>query len=176
MRLFFALQPDPRTCLDIGSFRERTLPPLDRPVPIANLHVTLAFLGEVKEDRMEELVELAASVPVTPFDLTFNELGYWPKPRILWIGASTIPPALLDVVQGLAGVARTLRLQVNKRQYRAHITIARNCRTAPPASALPPAIAASFAGFTLFRSRMTRAGVRYEALGDFNSLDQGTPD
>ncbi|MEX2327654.1 MAG: RNA 2',3'-cyclic phosphodiesterase, partial [Pseudomonadales bacterium] len=155
MRLFFALQPDANTSLDVISFRDSTLPPLDRPVPIANLHVTLAFLGEVTETRLEQLFDLASGVSMTPFEITFDELGYWPKPRILWIGASHTPAILLDVVRQLTSVARGLHIPMEKRHYRAHITIARNCRTPPPASALPPHIAARFTAFYLFCSRRT---------------------
>lgn len=167
MRLFFGLPLDQHTSLAIDAFRANTLPPLDRPVPITNFHVTLAFLGEVPNNQMEELCELASGVFVTPFDLTLDELGYWPKPRILWLGASTPPTPLLQLVRDLAGIARRLRLPTDKRDYRAHVTIARNCQTPPPSSAMQPGITASFASFTLFQSTMTRRGVRYDPIENF---------
>lgn len=167
MRLFFGLPLDQQTSLAIDAFRANTLPPLDRPVPIANLHVTLAFLGEVANNQMEELCELASGVSAMPFDLTLDELGYWPKPRILWLGASAPPAPLLDLVRDLAGIARRLRLPTDKRDFRAHVTIARNCQTPPPGSAIPPCITSSFASFTLFRASMTRSGMRYDPIENF---------
>ena len=59
MRLFFGLKPDPQTVVNIADWRAKTLPPLERPVPMGNLHITLVFLGQVSHKQMEELCDEA---------------------------------------------------------------------------------------------------------------------
>ena len=54
MRLFFGLKPDSQSALDIVNRRERFLPPMLHPVPVDNLHITLSFLGQVKELQLED--------------------------------------------------------------------------------------------------------------------------
>ena len=56
------------------------------------LHVTLAFLGNVAEERFDELrsaLERAASA-LSPFDLTLDRIGAFPherSPHVVYIGA-----------------------------------------------------------------------------------------
>lgn len=57
-----------------------------------NLHITLKFLGEVEETRLQELRETIASSlrGTTPFRLTLEGLGVFPNlraPRVVWAGA-----------------------------------------------------------------------------------------
>lgn len=51
MRLFFGLGLSGRDAMAIAQWRTSMLPPLAKPVPVANLHLTLAFLGEVNPTR-----------------------------------------------------------------------------------------------------------------------------
>ena len=55
MRVFFALELDPHTALRISNWRERQLTSIGKPVPVANFHLTLAFLGSLNEPAIERL-------------------------------------------------------------------------------------------------------------------------
>ena len=55
MRAFFGLSPDPVTKLAIQEWRDKTLPQFNAPVPTANFHVTLAFLGQINPRQLDAL-------------------------------------------------------------------------------------------------------------------------
>jgi len=57
-----------------------------------NLHLTLKFLGEVREDRVSLINEVLESLSsqFTPFSIRINGIGRFPegkKIRVLWVGA-----------------------------------------------------------------------------------------
>ncbi len=167
MRLFFGLKPDPQTALDIIDWRERSLPPMARPVPVDNLHVTLAFLGQVQDRYLEELFELADQVRLDPFDLQINQLGFWSKPKILWIGPEKIPGPISELAKTLGNVRRRMGFRADKKEFLPHISIARRCEIPPPASVFKPDFTIYFDRFTLFESTRIKSGLYYKALQDW---------
>ena len=167
MRLFFGLKPDPHTCLAIDHWRERTFPPLSRPVPAQNLHLTLAFLGEVTERQLEPLLEEAGRIREPPFSLTLDQLGFYSKARVLWIGPIDTPDAAMRLAADLKRICRKLSLRSERRKFEAHLTIARRCETPPPASVEPPSFEMVFDSFSLFESTNGRTGVQYRAIAEW---------
>jgi 2'-5' RNA ligase len=167
MRLFFGLKPDPQTAMDIIDWRERSLPPMARPVPVDNLHVTLAFLGEVQDRYLEELIDLADQVRSDPFKLRINQLGFWSKPKILWVGPDEIPQAVSQLAKILGNVRRRMRFRAEKKEFLPHITIARRCEIPPPASVLKPDFTIYFDRFTLYESSRIKSGLYYRAVQDW---------
>lgn len=167
MRLFFGLDIDPDTCLEIAGWRDRMLPPLDRPVPARNFHITLAFLGDVEPSAQEAVEHEALAVAASPFELRLDELGYFPKPGILWMGPSRVPQALSRLARETDSAARRAGIHPGKRAFQPHLTLARRCRVPPPASSLPPDFELAFTHFTLFESITGKTGVRYQPLASW---------
>lgn len=167
MRLFFGLKPDAGACLAIDAWRERMFPPMPRPVPPQNLHLTLAFLGEVDEKHLETLMTQAGFIDAPAFSLRLDQLGYFPRPQVLWIGPRETPLEVIELSRHLASIGRRLALHVERREFEAHLTIARRCVTPPPASAAPPDFDLDFDSFALFESQSIRGGVRYRAIGEW---------
>src|SRR4051794_40453033 len=61
------------------------------------LHLTLRFLGDVAEEKMERVIEHLASVRVEPFILPIEGVGAFPlksPPRTLWVGVGRGHPHL----------------------------------------------------------------------------------
>ena len=167
MRLFFGLQPDTQSALDIIDWRERSLPPMARPVPVDNLHVTLAFLGQVQDRYLEELFDLADKIHSGPFELRINQLGFWSKPKILWIGPDEIPQPVSRLAKMLGNVRKRMGFRADKKEFLPHITVARRCEMPPPASALQPDFTIYFDRFTLFESSRIKSGLYYRAIQDW---------
>jgi RNA 2',3'-cyclic 3'-phosphodiesterase len=124
-RLFFALWPGQE---QRWAFQE-ILAALPRrhgrePHP-DDLHMTLAFLGEIASDRRACLEQAADRVRTAPFLLLFDRVGYWPRSRILWCGASDRPAPLLDLLAALNGGLRGCGLEPDRRAFAAHVTLAR---------------------------------------------------
>ena len=89
MRVFFALWPGELARTTLGhATRKAVRSSGGYPVPEQNLHVTLAFLGSVALSRLAELGAIAAHIAssnvAAPFDLVFDRIEYWEKPRALW--------------------------------------------------------------------------------------------
>ena len=167
VRLFFALTPSPAESLAIDHWRQRMLPPFSHPVPPQNLHLTLVFLGEVEQRQLESIIEQADEVQGSSFSIKLTELGYFPKPRVLWIGPHDTPEEAIELARQLKRIPRRLGFKTERRDFQAHLTIARRCELPPPASASPPNFDLSFDTFGLFESRSVRGGVRYDRLAEW---------
>ena len=91
-----------------------------RAPPAANLHVTLAFIGEVAPERIDALCAIGASVAASaaPFVLTLDCAGTFRGTGIAWGGASSLPPPLVDLARNLA--ARPRRAGLPGRAARVH--------------------------------------------------------
>lgn len=169
-RLFFALWPDEaaRACI---AKRVQALRLRARLVPMANLHLTLAFLGECSATDEARAEAAAAQVRFEPFVLTLDRLGYFARARVLWIGPDRVPAALGELAGALRArlAAAGLLDDAAERAFRAHVTLARK--------ALPPAelgrvapIEWSVGAFTLMQSVRGARGVAYRALARWGGV------
>lgn len=94
MRLFIAidLPKDIKECLSkIQESLKNKMGEEDRIsfVKTDNMHLTLKFLGEVREDKVDVIKEKLRSVRYSKFRLSINEIGAFPdkKPaRVIWVG------------------------------------------------------------------------------------------
>jgi len=93
-----------------------------------NLHMTLAFLGEIAPDRVPVLRELLRRhlAGAGDWDLSCRALGLFPG-RILYL-APEAPESLLEAQASLAGALRREGFSLEDRPFRPHVTLCRNCR------------------------------------------------
>jgi 2'-5' RNA ligase len=147
-------------------------------IPAANLHITLWFIGEVADDRVDALLR-AIDLPFeeASFDIDVAGLGAFPKsgaPRVIWIGVLSGAERLVRLHAELAARLRPFGIEPERRGYSAHLTIAR-VKDAPgggrdghlrAALRATPAVAGQsrVAAVTIFRSRLSPKGAAYEAL------------
>jgi 2'-5' RNA ligase len=127
MRLFFALDIEPEIRRKLSEYVDslRRVPQV-RFMPPESYHVTLKFLGEVKD--VERAKEAAAKVQAPGFEIAIREVGFFPNaraPRVFWAGIHADErlsglAAALDTRLGEAGFAR------EERPFRPHLTLARN--------------------------------------------------
>jgi 2'-5' RNA ligase len=91
-----------------------------------NLHLTLVFLGELSEKKVEEIKELLKSIKYKSFKVSVNEIGFFPdkqKPRVVWVGLGP-EKDILDLQSKVDG--ELLSYSMDKDQsFKAHITIGR---------------------------------------------------
>ncbi len=164
MRLFFAVQPSPAQRQELADWRATTWPRLHNPVSVANLHMTLLFLGEMTQDGCQQLISRMAEVQGTPFTLELDRPGYWRKQQILWLGPSRSPEPLAKLVSDIRQLATNLEVSIDDRSFVPHITLAR--RVQPGSAAAPDAsFILPVSNFVLFESSGSQTGgVAYRRL------------
>jgi 2'-5' RNA ligase len=142
-----------------------------RPVSAESLHATLCFLGWQSASEIERIGAACGVVAgeAAP-ELSLGDARWLPlrRPRVLAVDLIE-PSGALTRVQ--AALSQTLAAggwyEPEKRPYLAHVTVARVARGArPPRAPLPPVPTLQFRAdrVTLYRSRLLRAGARYEPL------------
>lgn len=134
-RLFLALWPEDAVRRRIAELAAEVAG--RRRVRDANLHLTLVFLGATDAARHAAYEDALADVRIPVLELRLDRYGYWPRPRILWLGSSQTPPELYGLVADLSRPLRGCGFTPERRAFRAHVTLAR--KFPGPAPAGPPA-------------------------------------
>lgn len=161
-RLFFALWPDAVTRERLGKLSEDIPRHAGRRVPVANLHVTLVFLGSVDAEKRQQLEAMAETVRGTPFRLDLDCCGFWPRSRVAWVGASRVPAALAQLQATIALGVQRCGIEVDSRPYSVHLTLVRDARGPLPTN--PESIVWEIGEFALVESQMLPEGARYTVL------------
>lgn len=131
--------------------------------PLDNLHITIKFIGEWPEARLEELDrKLATLAPREPFDLEIRELDWLPtarSPHLLCAGVRG-GSRLAQLARDTEDCLESLGIPREQREFFPHVTLARVKNPAPlgrlrqKIQAMRPAAFGTFPAsqFALFRS------------------------
>ena len=93
-----------------------------------NIHITLRFLGEIRQELVQEIIEQMKEVRFSPFTARFKGVGVFPnvhRPRVVWIGIEDGAKEMSDISNVLEKGLRTLRVQPDNRGFTPHLTVAR---------------------------------------------------
>jgi 2'-5' RNA ligase len=100
-------------------------------VPPANLHLTLKFLGSVREESLEAVAgALLRLPPRAPIDLRAHGLGAFPSveaPRVLWVGVSANDGSdtLAQLAREVESAMTELGFAKEERPFHPHVTVGR---------------------------------------------------
>ena len=174
MRLFIAIELPADLKMALGRLRMDI--PGARWVPMEQIHLTLAFLGEVDETTVERLTGKLAKIHAPGFKLCLSGTGCFPnrhRPRVLWVGLEP-EPRLNDLVASVRSAVLACGIPQEERPFSPHITLAR-LKLSPPRDfdafldqhqkqKLPPFTVREF---TLFQSRLTPQGAVHIPVRNF---------
>jgi 2'-5' RNA ligase len=95
-----------------------------------NVHLTLKFLGEIREEVLNDLYAVVAKTYAghQPFDVTLTGLGAFPstrRARILWVGVSEGSDQLRSLAVDLDDALAPLGFGREERPYTPHLTLGR---------------------------------------------------
>ena len=98
---------------------------------VENLHVTIKFLGQVEEERLERLAAaLARALGVLPcFRIELRRMGAFPSAHhasVLWAGVDDVERGLASVAAAVEAVTVQLGFPGEQRSFSAHVTIGRS--------------------------------------------------
>lgn len=166
-RVFFALWPDDALRREILARAPGRAEHGGRPVPAANLHLTLVFVGRADAARIRCLDTAARRVVFSPFSFQLLGLGSFPGPGILWLGEAE-PEAPLAALAGQLSeiLAKDCNHRPETRPYRPHVTLARRVRRPPPPTPVAP-LTWRVRRFCLVESLDTHDGPRYRPLAGY---------
>lgn len=164
-RLFFALWLEERLQQQLYELAGQGLKAnAGRRVVAENIHLTLAFLGLVTEPDQARYEAAASGVQSSAFTLTLDQLGCFRRAGILWVGPSKIPAELLALVRSLNEALRSCGFTPESREYRAHLTLARNVQQCPDRDIGLSPILWEVRQFALVQSHTESRGATYEIL------------
>lgn len=96
----------------------------------AQMHLTLAFFGDVADEIALALREKLSAIEFGAFFLSITGVGTFSAkgaPKIIWIGVGKAHPHLFQIYKRVHEAALAAGLQLELRPWHPHITIAR-CR------------------------------------------------
>jgi 2'-5' RNA ligase len=196
MRLFTAVELPAAVREAVrGAFETSVLPQLSDPrriraVAAENLHVTVRFLGDVREAALpalrEALAAAATAVPASAADLRARGFGAFPSaraPRVLWAGIDDPAATIAALEREVTARLLPLGFPREERPYTPHVTVARvqddrrrgrgrrGGASSPSPLVLPadPVLGPAFAvlDLSLVESELTPQGSRYRTLARF---------
>lgn len=129
MRLFIAIQFDNNTVHNIynavNTLKSHSIN--GRFVHKEHIHLTLEFLGDVKDDRLDDLLSLISQISFDPFEILINGLGVFNTRHgdIYWLGVKE-NDALLKLYNDIHNKLKKMNVEVEERTFTPHITLGRN--------------------------------------------------
>ena len=148
------------------------LPSGVRWVPPESQHLTLKFLGEIGEDRVDQLAARARAklATVAPFEVALAGFGAFPnarEARVLWLGVVQGSAALAKLARKLDGASRVAGSERERRPFSAHLTLGRlrePTRVEIERVSAPSSPVWTVSEVVLYESRLAPDGARYVPL------------
>ena len=131
MRVFLAIEIPENVKDRLVEVQERLRPRLAgvRWERREKLHLTLVFLGEIAEARLEELKETVKEClkGARGFDLSLKGVGFFPsprRPRVVWIGIEE-EFKIGELAERLEKALEEAGFEFDKKPFHPHVTIGR---------------------------------------------------
>ena len=176
MRCFLGLDLDAKSKLAVEQWRSQALPHFPHPVPVANFHITSVFLGQIDTPQLDQLTNTIDKCSFSPVTLTLDKLGFWSKPKILWLGCEFIPAEVVEIAESLTSIAKQCKIPVQERRYIPHVTLVRKVSKEAPAPLFPPQITCQFNTLHLFESLSGKHGIHYPSRAQWPLFKFRKPD
>jgi 2'-5' RNA ligase len=93
-----------------------------------NIHLTMRFLGDVREGLLEELKDVVSGIVFDPFRAELWGLGAFPnlrRPRVIWVGITEGVGELEGIFKRLETGLVGMGFRPERRGLSPHITLAR---------------------------------------------------
>lgn len=173
MRLFIAFEI-PENLTNLFKQLQKEFSGLGRITFTKEFHCTLKFLGDVPEDKLEEIKSKLNNVKFEQFEVSLDGLGAFPNEnhaRVLWLGLNGKVRELQETIEGsLSGI-----FEKDKR-FHPHITLGR-VKILENKNKFKEELKTNISPekfmikeFKLIQSTLTPQGAKYTAVQIYHSL------
>lgn len=171
-RLFFALSCPPALRKTISQWRASLSLRAGRPVPAANFHLTLLFLGSVDTAQIAGICEAASKIKVPGKSLTvrLDRLEAWRRAGALVLSPTDADPVLMRLSYALEQAMVAIGQEKKQMEFRPHLTLSRDYRLPVPETCSQPDFVLRADRFTLYESYKGA----YRALAEWPLVQSST--
>jgi len=144
-----------------------------------NMHLTLKFLGEIKDNELVETCKITEKVAQkhSRFDLEFKKIGYFggASARVLWVGTEQGSENLIKLANQLDEQLGEIGFTKETRAFTGHLTLCRikdfkaGVELAKIVDGLGPFKAgeSEVEAVAVYQSELSKTGPTYTALGRY---------
>ncbi|NIP24362.1 MAG: RNA 2',3'-cyclic phosphodiesterase [Phycisphaerae bacterium] len=184
MRCFIAIDIDENNRMALGDLQQQLKSKVDvkrsdvKWVKPGNIHLTLKFLGEIKDEQVVDICNIVKEVAGrhNSFELSIESVGHFGgrSARVLWVGTGEGREKLLELQKDLEQELASAGWPAEKRAYSGHLTL---CRVRNPKAGFKLVqIIEQYNDFkvgvmsadsiSVFQSELTPAGPIYTVLSE----------
>ncbi len=168
-RLFFALWPEDSCRTELAA----ALSLMQAKIPAhwikpENQHMTLAFLGDVEIKNRNRLATVAEKIQSQSFEFLLDRIEHWRKPQVICLTPTAPSPILDQLATDLTTELREAGYELEKRPYRAHLTLARKAAFLPVETRLEKPILWKSNAFVLVASTRDATSSHYTVLDSWS--------
>lgn len=91
------------------------------------LHLTLAFIGPLVQDRADQVAQMLDAIPADPFFWALDRIGGFDHAHVLWVGGKR-EPRLIALVRIVRRGLDAMAINYDRKAFSAHVTLLRNIR------------------------------------------------
>jgi len=134
MRVFFAVDIDNDVKNEVEMLVESFKKIDDRIkwINVSNMHITLYFFGEIKEDVLSPLMNLIEKSlkEIDRFSISVRCAGGFPniaRPRVIWLGIENKSGELIKIQHNIQNLLKinSMGIRIDNRDFTPHLTLGR---------------------------------------------------
>ncbi len=162
MRCFVAAWPDEPTRLALASLSDDVRQRIEhrRVARADDLHLTLAFIGDLADEVAFDLADSVAKLRFKPFAWQLDTLGFFEEAGVVWVGATdaTVRP-LADLADRVRALLDEMHVAYDRKPLAPHVTLLRGVKRFAAGTVAP--ILWRIESIALYRSAPARQASRY---------------
>ena len=162
MRCFVAAWPDEPTRLALASLSDdvRQRNEHRRVARADDLHLTLAFIGDLADEVAFDVADSIAKLRFKPFAWQLDTLGFFEEAGVVWVGATveTVRP-LADLADRIRALLDQMNVAYDRKPLAPHVTLLRGVKRFAAQKVAPTLW--RIESIALYRSAPARQASRY---------------
>lgn len=121
MRCFISIDIPENIKEEIKKIQEQLPDFTGKKIESENLHLTLKFLGEINDDKLEEIKKRLVNIKFKKFEAEINSIGVFSEKiiRIVWMHLTNCDGLQKEIDKSLKGIFES------EQRFMSHLTIAR---------------------------------------------------